>query len=260
MALSTGPVPVHRCPSALAGRLPGVDSGVVDISRPDIGGLVLRHRDAAGLTQDELARRAGVHQGTLSAIERNSRDPTFTTLCRLLDVLDLQLELGVVDRAAAVDAAIDAAARRPVADRLRRRSFDGVDILDNLAAASPVVEGPAGAVLHGAPIDVVHVDVAVVRTEAPALRAGLRALASDRWSDRWRVFGPEDPDPLHPGAMRWMTISGEVRVRLVDTAPEAISVMVGHLPVRVRPLHEIEADDAHTARVLARLRERLAAS
>src|SRR5215207_4579429 len=98
--------------------------------QPDIGGLVQKHRDAAGLTQHELARRAGLNQGTLSAIERNRRSPTFGTLCRLLDVLDLQLELGVTDRLASLDAAIDGAARRPMSERLRRGPFDGVAILE----------------------------------------------------------------------------------------------------------------------------------
>lgn len=51
-------------------------------------------------------------------------------------------------------------------------------------------------------------------------------------------------------------MAGEVRVRLVDEAPPAVTVLVGEMLVRVRPLHEIEAEDGFTARALARLRER----
>lgn len=224
--------------------------------RPDIGGLVQRHRDAAGLTQDELAARAGVTQGTLSAIEGNRRYPTFGTLLRLLDVLDLRLELAVSDRAASLDAAIDAAGKRPLDDRLRRGPFDGVMLLEWLAAASPVVEGIAGAILHGAPIDVDHLAVAVVESNLAELAAGLRRLAADRWSDQYRMFGPANQDPRSPGAMRWLTIAGEVRVRVVDEAPEALTVLVGDVLARVRPLHDIEATDRRVARVLAHLRTR----
>ena len=230
----------------------------METQRPDVGGLVQKHRDAAGLTQDELARRAGVGQATLSAIERNRRYPSFGTLLRLLEVLDLRLELDVSDRAAAVDAAIDAVAGRPLDDRLRAGPFDGVMILDRLAEARPVVEGAAGAILHGAPIDADHLAVAVAETDLPALAAGLRALAADRWSEQYRLYGPAEQDPRRPGAMRWMTIAGEVRVRLVDEAPEALTVLVGGTLVRVRPLHDIEAMDSHTARILARLRGRTA--
>jgi transcriptional regulator with XRE-family HTH domain len=228
----------------------------VETRTPDVGGLVLKHRDAAGLTQQELARRAGVTQGTLSAIERNRRPPSLGTLCRLLDVLGLQLDLAVSDRTASLDAAIDAAAGRPMGDRLRRGRFDGVMILERLAAAAPVVEGAAGAVLHGAPLEVDHLDVAIAEDNLPALAAGLRSLGADRWSDQWRMWGPADPDPRTPGAMRWLTMVGEVRVTLVDTAPENLTVLVGDLLAHVRPLHDIEAADRPTARVLARLRER----
>jgi transcriptional regulator with XRE-family HTH domain len=232
----------------------------VDIRRPDVGALVQKHRDAAGLTQGELAGLVGVTQGALSAIERNRRDPSLETLIRLLDVLDLELKLGVTDRTAAIDAAIEAVAERPLGDRLRLGAFDGVVILDRLTAACPVVEGAGGAILHGAPVEADHLAVAVAKTDLAALAAGLRSLAADRWSKQYGVFGPADPDPRSPGEMRWSTIAGEVRVRLVDEPPEALTVLVGDVLARVRPLHDIEATDPYTARVLARLRTRLAIS
>ena len=252
---------VHRFAQGVACGRRLREGGRVEAWIPDIGGLVRRHRDAAGLTQQEFARAAGVSQSLLSSIERNRCCPTFGTLCRLLDVLGLQLDLSASDRTASLDAAIDAATKRPMGERLRRGPFDGVTILERLAAAAPVVEGAAGAVLHGAPLEVDHLSVAVASGQMAALAAGLRALASDRWSDQYRMWGPADPDPRQPGAMRWFTMAGEVRVRLVDPAPEALTVVVGDallgdVLVRVRPLHAIEAEDEPTARILARVRER----
>ena len=42
-----------------------------------LGGLLRRHRDAAGLTQEELAERAGVSARTISDVERGLRDGVY---------------------------------------------------------------------------------------------------------------------------------------------------------------------------------------
>jgi transcriptional regulator with XRE-family HTH domain len=59
-------------------------------------------RRAAGLTQRELARRAGVPQPAISRIERGIVSPTLTTLGRLLRQCGVELEtvprVGEVDR------------------------------------------------------------------------------------------------------------------------------------------------------------------
>jgi transcriptional regulator with XRE-family HTH domain len=231
----------------------------MEIERPDVGALVLSHRDAAGLTQADLAGRAGVTQGAVSAIERNRRDPSLGTLCRVLEAMDLTLRLDVGQRQEALDAAIDEALARPPADRLRNRTVDGIAIAERLSAAAPILDGVAGAAIHGAPVTVDRVDVIVTDTALDAVAAGMRRLAADRWSQRWRQWGLEDPDPRRPGPMRWLTFAGEVRVTVAARPPEAVTVLVGEHLVRVRPLHEIEAGDQRLARVLGRLRERLAA-
>ena len=48
------------------------------------GGLLERARASAGLTQDELARRAGTSRTTLSAYENGRKSPTVATFARLL--------------------------------------------------------------------------------------------------------------------------------------------------------------------------------
>ena len=48
------------------------------------GGLLERARVSAGLTQDELARRAGTSRPTLSAYENGRKSPMVTTFARLL--------------------------------------------------------------------------------------------------------------------------------------------------------------------------------
>lgn len=47
-------------------------------------------RDAAGLTQDELAARSGVAQATISSLERGTRtNPTIDTVARLAEALGI---------------------------------------------------------------------------------------------------------------------------------------------------------------------------
>lgn len=50
---------------------------------------------AAGLTQSELAERAGTRQGAVSAYETGRRDPTFGTLERLLRATGHEVELSL---------------------------------------------------------------------------------------------------------------------------------------------------------------------
>jgi transcriptional regulator with XRE-family HTH domain len=55
--------------------------------------LLLRARRAAGLNQDELARRAGTSRPTLSAYEHARKSPTLETASRLLAEAGFELDL-----------------------------------------------------------------------------------------------------------------------------------------------------------------------
>jgi transcriptional regulator with XRE-family HTH domain len=55
-------------------------------------GLVARLRRASGLSQGELARRAGTSRPTLSAYEHRRKSPTLDTVERLADAADQELE------------------------------------------------------------------------------------------------------------------------------------------------------------------------
>jgi predicted nucleotidyltransferase/DNA-binding XRE family transcriptional regulator len=61
----------------------------------DAGSVLRRARKAAGLTQAELARRAGVTQSVVSAYEAGRREPALSTLARLIDATGATLQLRV---------------------------------------------------------------------------------------------------------------------------------------------------------------------
>ncbi|MBA2438332.1 MAG: helix-turn-helix transcriptional regulator [Acidimicrobiia bacterium] len=65
--------------------------------------LALRHaRRAAGLTQRELARRAGVPQSTVARIEGGDHQPLVSTLDRLLQACGRSLDVSPL-RGAGID-------------------------------------------------------------------------------------------------------------------------------------------------------------
>jgi uncharacterized protein len=69
--------------------------------------LIRAVRRRQGLTQAELARRAGTSQSVVSAYEHARRDPTFGTLRRLLAAGGEQLILDAVVRSDGPPPAVD---------------------------------------------------------------------------------------------------------------------------------------------------------
>lgn len=63
--------------------------------RPDVrerfGYAVKVRREALGLTQEDLAERAGIHRTYLSDVERGSRNLSLINIERLAAALDLSL-------------------------------------------------------------------------------------------------------------------------------------------------------------------------
>jgi transcriptional regulator with XRE-family HTH domain len=224
----------------------------------DIGTLVRDRRERVGLTQTELARRAGISQSTVSAVERGTRRPSLRLLEQVLAAFGLQWRMtteALDEPEAELDAAIEAMRAMPVAERLIGPQFDGLRLLRLLTPVGAVVEGAAGGVLHGAPVPLTALDVVVERSRLDELAAVIERSYAERWSEVWERWGMESPSPRAPGPMRWQTSAGEFRIRLIDELPEAVTVMVDDIAVRVRPLHEIESSDRRVSRALARLRE-----
>ena len=68
--------------------------------------IVQEARRRAGLTQRELAARAGTSQSAIARIERGRQIPSVETLQRILRACDLELQLRVVERDTTQDSAI----------------------------------------------------------------------------------------------------------------------------------------------------------
>lgn len=57
----------------------------------DVGGRLRQVRESAGLSQRELARRAGVTNGTISLIEQNRNSPSVSSLRKVLQGIPMTL-------------------------------------------------------------------------------------------------------------------------------------------------------------------------
>jgi transcriptional regulator with XRE-family HTH domain len=67
----------------------------------DPGRLLYQARAAGGLTQRELARRAGTAQSVVARIELGQASPTVATLVRLLDAAGFEPRIELAPRPAA---------------------------------------------------------------------------------------------------------------------------------------------------------------
>jgi transcriptional regulator with XRE-family HTH domain len=67
---------------------------------PSVTSLIRQARKQAGLTQGELARRAGTSQPAVARLERGSASPTLATLERLVRGAGFELRLSLVPIAA----------------------------------------------------------------------------------------------------------------------------------------------------------------
>src|SRR3954466_674589 len=99
----------------------------------DVGTTLRSARERAGLTQGELAERAGTSQATVSAYETGAKQPSVATFSRLLAATGARLS---VSHAAPTSGA------QPAPAELRRAGETLAQVI-RLAEALPVEHAPA---------------------------------------------------------------------------------------------------------------------
>ena len=99
--------------------------------------LIKSIRRRHGLTQADLARRAGTSQPVISAYERGQRDPTYETLRRLVEAGGERLQLGAAPPSSDLPPAADVEERA-------RRLLDVLSVADAVPRRrrSPVLQAP----------------------------------------------------------------------------------------------------------------------
>ncbi|MBB5785449.1 helix-turn-helix domain-containing protein [Jiangella mangrovi] len=244
----------------------------------DVGALIKKARYEAGLSQGELAERAGVSRYAISHYECGVLLPSIPALRSILEATGKQLHAELEPLDADVRAAIARLAGAPMEDRPSARHWAWVHTFVGPAYR---VEGVAAAELLGAPVPVDHLDLALadapesyaVLVQQPGWSWPALSVRRDTWPFGWPKAGSNDDesrvadlgtrlrDLLReqcPDGVFWMASVGyRARVRLVPPAEveRYVEVATPHGVIRVAPLHEIESTDPRVTRVLRVLRE-----
>ena len=78
----------RRADVSLEGAPQGPEKGVAELDGANLAEKLIRRRQASGLGQAELARRAGIRPETLNRIERGRTTPDFATIRKLVLAMD----------------------------------------------------------------------------------------------------------------------------------------------------------------------------
>jgi hypothetical protein len=112
---------------------------------PSAAALLRAARRKAGITQVELARRAGVQQSVISDYERGQREPSLATLSRLVRAAGLRLEPRLREPARSSKTLAGPLGRRIVERRSRIRSTARTHGVRGLAVFGSVARGEESA-------------------------------------------------------------------------------------------------------------------
>ncbi|WP_240644156.1 helix-turn-helix domain-containing protein [Antribacter gilvus] len=256
----------------------------------DAAGLVRAARDRSGLTQQDLADRAGVSRATVAMIETGSRSPSLGVLDGLMAAAGLQLHVELEPLDQDVRRLLGEVADGPApAERVAElwSAFRG------LADAAHRVEGLAAAALLGLPVPVPVCEIAFADTPetfawlaegligsgprtgsgpgsgaSPGPGSGARFWLRLPWEDR-PLFLVESEARLREildecdEGWFWLTyIFDEVRARFVpaDDVGRHVTVLTERGSIPVQPMHEISCDDPRAERMLRVARAELEGS
>jgi transcriptional regulator with XRE-family HTH domain len=221
-----------------------------------VGQLLQNERAMRRLAQATVAERAGTTQQQVSLVERGLAQPTTALLDRLFGALDLQVRVDPEPIGTDSDAEIARYERFTEADRAEwllryertLRRLDGMPY---------VLTGRLAAFVQGVPVDAPRLDLAVVEEDLGRWSDWFQSQFTQRWNERWHDYGGLLVDPrIAHLPMRWEVGYDEVRFEIGAALPDAVSVTCGELPVRVRPLGDLEADYSDLHRVMQRIRSR----
>jgi transcriptional regulator with XRE-family HTH domain len=221
-----------------------------------VGWMFQGERARRDLSQSQAARRLGVSQQWVSKVERGAAVLTTQAIERLFAIFDLQVRVDVEPAGADLDGEIDAA--EALTEAQREELVGGFGrTFDRLRALPWVVTGRLGALLQGAPLRALWLDLVVAEQDLDTLAAIFEREVCERWNVRLHDYYGEPLHPRAPGSNRWMLGTCEVRLEVVQRLPTAITVVVGDRRVPVLPLAEIEGSYADIARLMQRARTRV---
>lgn len=225
----------------------------------DVGKVLRQARDEAGLSQRELAQRAGLTASTVSRYESGAQLPSVALLDRLLAGCGRDLEVRLVERHHDLHAEFARRAGMPWDERVSTREFMRRWFLGRLVRGrvDVLVGGAWAAELHGIPAEPADGRLLVAPAAVPELTA-VFSTGLVPWREVEGSFAslPVRPEVFveHPVA-RWAypdvgTFVTEVRAPDDDWPPE-VRLPTDDGPLRVVAPLALEGVDGLRPEVLA---------
>lgn len=239
----------------------------------DVPRLLKQAREAACLSQRELALTAATARSAVAAYEAGRRSPTVARLDRLLAGCGVQVRAALeplladvderVDAMVAACPALDARALSEVAASLDDRVDDAASSRGLTARRGPVTwafDGPTALALHELAVPPAGTGLAVVLDEAARfwLRAA-RVVGHNRYGNTFQSWLDGEPDEIRAALQGpCFSMVGVVEVRVVEALPVTVRLHREGLegPVPVLVVEEVERAHPEYAEVLARWRQR----
>jgi transcriptional regulator with XRE-family HTH domain len=234
----------------------------------DAAEMLRAARRRSGLSQSEVAQRAGVHHTMVSAYERGRRTPGMTTFKRLLAAAGSELAIELVSAGSSVDDRITHALAQSAEARIDRFAEALHQVIGLLAQTRLAVNGLAAAALHGVPVDVERIDL-LLANEPNAPEAAATALLRNGvmvWAEQLLRFThmPAAPHLVMRAAdpSLWWFPLWEVQVEITLCPPERLAraqlVPLRDTQVPVIGLWDLQVNDPAAADLIERTRARMA--
>lgn len=221
-------------------------------------------RERSGLSQSQVAQRAGVHHTMVSAYERGRRTPGVATFERLLKAAGAELAVEVVAEGSGLDDRIARTLALPVEERVAHLAGSLEELARCFGEFRFAVDGLAAAAVHGVPVEVPRIQV-LLADEAglpEAMEPILRRSGIWSWAEELGRFSYSNllPGPVlrlvNPSL--WWLCLWDVELEITLCAPERLD-RVQVLPFRDRTipvvaLWDLQLADPEAAEVIERTR------
>lgn len=169
----------------------------------DAAVVIRTARRKAGLTQQELANRAATTQSAVAAYESGAKQPSMTTLNRLVAAADLSVAWALNPARSPVHLTVEAIARSLHSGREAEALRMAADLLTGLTAMEPAdvaraIDSDPGSIGDDR-WDALIAGLVERAAHTAGVRTPLWTAAPSRFLDRWWFLTPYRS--LHPSAM-----------------------------------------------------------